>query len=660
MASIPISLATRRFAQLPQRSAETWQGGLVKLPAWVGDPGDANAPPHRVVGALWVSLRTGLVHVALPREGEQPSAELALRALFEFGQKHAKELAGRPARLEVDDAALRDELAVALAPTATAVDVVEDLPHVKTVLRSFEEAATGGERQPGQLEARGVTAAHVDGFAGAAAAFYRRAIWNDLDNEDLLHVAAPAAPRGWGPYLSVMGAAGEEFGVIFFETERAFERLLEGRAPGRTRSVSFGPIHELPFADADAWDEQRLPVAGPDAYPIAAEMSRGESIRRPDAGALVYVEAVLRALAATTAAELDAGVWQRDVETATGSIAVAVSLPRIVEALAGHRSNATPAFGGGLRASERVHARLARALEGRSFESLDDANATIEQLRVDGALDPDATDTEHPLAPADAAQELAWDAAEASGRLRIALARRALALWPDCADAWVILGNAARTDEEALDCYGRAVDAGERVLGADRFAEYTGEFWVHLETRPYMRARLALAQLLRERGQSDEAMAHYHELLRLNPGDNQGIRYLLIVALLEHGRDEEAGELFARYGEDDVQALWLYARALWLLRTDGDQPPAREALATAIARNPHVVTCLLDEADPSPPGPYFTVGSDEEGSYAAVELMDVFDAIPGADAWMRANRPRSRGGRRQRPSRPARRAPGRR
>src|SRR5260221_8438810 len=61
--------------------------------------------------------------------------------------------------------------------------------------------------------------------------------------------------------------------------------------------------------------------------------------------------------------------------------------------------------------------------------------------------------------------------------------------------------------------------------------------------RPYMRARLGLAQTLQSLGRDDEALNHYRELVRLNPNDNQGARYRLIVALLELDVDDDAGAL---------------------------------------------------------------------------------------------------------------------
>lgn len=106
---------------------------------------------------------------------------------------------------------------------------------------------------------------------------------------------------------------------------------------------------------------------------------------------------------------------------------------------------------------------------------------------------------------------------------------------------------------------GRA--AGERALGPDPFRAYAGHFWGAVETRPYMRARLGLARALTDAGDLEAAAEHYAELLRLNPGDNQGVRYLLLYLLLRLGRDGEADRLLRRH-RDEPSAHWAWGRVL--------------------------------------------------------------------------------------------------
>jgi len=71
------------------------------------------------------------------------------------------------------------------------------------------------------------------------------------------------------------------------------------------------------------------------------------------------------------------------------------------------------------------------------------------------------------------AQELVYEAWErAYPRDRVKLAKQALELWPDCADAWVLLANnMAESMEEAHELYTAGVKAGERAL----------EYWAELD-----------------------------------------------------------------------------------------------------------------------------------------------------------------------------------
>ena len=642
--AIPIPLALSRFKRLPQRAGEVWQGDIVRFPMWVEHQTDPNGPPFRPTGVLWVSRRTGLVHLDLAKEGEQATPELALATFLEFGLKWAKGLEGRPARVEVRAASLRDALAAPLAILDTAVALVDELPAVRDALRNLEEQSTG-ERLPGLLESPGMSVDRVRAFADAATAFFVARPWDHLTNEDLLIVESGRAPRNMR-HVSVLGQGGQQFGLAFFDSRAAFERLLEGVGDGRSASrahgVTFGAIDELPFADADAWQDHALPVAGPRAYPLPADLKRDGSMRRPDARGLTHAEALLRALAETTEDELDAGTWQKRVHTFDGPIELTFSLPFLLEAEAGRLPTACAPMAMP-RVAERESVRIARLLEGRSFESIEAVNAELELLNQEGV----APESPRELTPLERAQELAYDAMEAHGRLRIKRARQALAISEDCADAWVLLAEEASTPDAAVERYERALLAGAAAIGVDRFASLRGEFWGHLETRPYMRARLGLAGALRDVGRHDEALAHYRALLELNPGDNQGVRYLLLAALLDLGLNHEAGVLLAEH-EDDLQALWPYGRLLWRLRVDGGTARTRAAFDAAIQANPYVVSYLLDpDSIPFDRPPHFALRSREEAAYVAETLADAFAATDGALEWLATQAPPS-------PSRPRR------
>lgn len=235
----------------------------------------------------------------------------------------------------------------------------------------------------------------------------------------------------------------------------------------------------------------------------------------------------------------------------------------------------------------------------------------------------------------DLAQEKAFEAMEAPRAAdRIALAKEALALSPLCSDAHLVLAREATDADEALELYRRAVAVGAEALGETAFQDDAGSFWGLLETRPYMRARHELALALWRRGHRDEAVGHYHEMLRLNPGDNQGIRYLLIDALLELGLEADAGALLKRY-KNDGSAHWTWSAALLEFRRSGNSAPANKALAEAVIANRHVAAYLLGKTPLPPTLPeYIGMGDETEAVSYVHSAAGAWDAAPDAKAWV--------------------------
>lgn len=241
------------------------------------------------------------------------------------------------------------------------------------------------------------------------------------------------------------------------------------------------------------------------------------------------------------------------------------------------------------RAAERTISDLHRLLEEQEFKSIDEANAFLRNLLEDGGRIPERP-AETPLQQA---QDIMYDAWDAEGEQRVILARQALEISPDCADAYVLLAEeTAESAEQAHALLTKGVAAGERALGAQAFKEMQGHLWGMLEARPYLRARLGLARMLWMMDKREAAIAHYHDLLRLNTGDNQGVRYVLLAALLEEGHDGAAKKLLARF-KNEPSAAWLYAEALLTFRDKGDGAASRKKLRAALTANPFVPVYLL-------------------------------------------------------------------
>ncbi len=194
------------------------------------------------------------------------------------------------------------------------------------------------------------------------------------------------------------------------------------------------------------------------------------------------------------------------------------------------------------------------------------------------------------------AQDIMYDAWDAPNLQRaVALARQALAVSPDCADAYNLLAElTAGSLQEGVEIYRKGVEASQRALGEEAFVEDVEHFWGLLETRPYMRARVGLADCLWRLGKGAEAVEHYQDLLRLNPMDNQGTREALLPRLIELGRDEDAEEVYQFY-EEEARAIWPYLRALLDFRKHGDSAIADKSIEEAFDRNEYAPAYLLGE-----------------------------------------------------------------
>ncbi len=235
--------------------------------------------------------------------------------------------------------------------------------------------------------------------------------------------------------------------------------------------------------------------------------------------------------------------------------------------------------------------------------------------------------------PLDETQFLMYDAWEStSPKQRIALARKAIKISPVCADAYNLLAEEhAKTQEEALDYYRKAVEAGREALGPDGFKEYAGHFWGFLETRPYMRARLGLGEALWATGQKDAAIENFQEMLEINPGDNQGIRYVLAAKLLNAGRMNELKRLLSTCAEEasaDIQ----YTRALVAYIDDAGDAEAIAQIAWET--NQYVPGMLSGRIPTIELQGYITMGGKDEAS-GYVEIFGApWKQTPRAVDWI--------------------------
>ncbi|MEH7298816.1 SEC-C metal-binding domain-containing protein [Neobacillus drentensis] len=232
------------------------------------------------------------------------------------------------------------------------------------------------------------------------------------------------------------------------------------------------------------------------------------------------------------------------------------------------------------------------------------------------------------------ARNLIYDALQSEGKNRYKLAENALALNPNCVDAYVILAEKTKSLEDAILMYEKGIQAGERELGKEFFKENKGFFWGLTETRPFMRAKQHYAEALSLLGKVDEAIGQYEELLELNPMDNQGVRYSLFVAYVDAGEYKKASILLQQY--DEATAHGAYNKLLLELSEKGFTKKAQLLVKAAKKENKYVIPYLVGKKRlPAYPADYYGFGDENEAIVYADMHLHLWKKIDGLAEWLK-------------------------
>jgi tetratricopeptide (TPR) repeat protein len=232
------------------------------------------------------------------------------------------------------------------------------------------------------------------------------------------------------------------------------------------------------------------------------------------------------------------------------------------------------------------------------------------------------------------ARNLIYDSLQSEGKNRYKLAENALALNPNCVDAYVILAEKTKSLEDAILMYEKGIQAGERELGKEFFKENKGFFWGLTETRPFMRAKQHYAEALSLLGKVDEAIGQYEELLELNPMDNQGVRYSLFVAYVDAGEYKKASNLLQQY--DEATAHGAYNKLLLELSEKGFTKKAQLLAKAAKKENKYVIPYLVGKKRlPAYPPDYYGFGDENEAIVYADMHLHLWKKIDGLAEWLK-------------------------
>jgi len=290
------------------------------------------------------------------------------------------------------------------------------------------------------------------------------------------------------------------------------------------------------------------------------------------------------------------------------------------------------------RAMEKVTSDIGRMLEGQNFDSEEDMKVYLDSI-VQGGQVPKAA----PKNALQFAQDIMYDAWETeSQKERIKLAKEALSISPDCADAYNLLAEEeAQALEEAKKLYQKGVASGRRALGEKMFQEILedgeeGHFWGYTPSRPYMRSRAGLMECLWGLGKHDEAIEHAMEMLKLNVNDNQGIRYILTAYLADLKRYDDLEEFMSGEFAGDCSAEWLYIRVLLSFVKEGDSVRSSRDLKDALKENIFVPEYLTGKKSiPRVLPDRVTMGGEDEGFCCASRYLNAWKNVPGAIDWLK-------------------------
>lgn len=272
---------------------------------------------------------------------------------------------------------------------------------------------------------------------------------------------------------------------------------------------------------------------------------------------------------------------------------------------------------------------LHKLLEKQDFQSEKELEDFIQKLS-EGPIPSFVPDTE-----AEQAEELVYEAMGLDAEEQRELLMEALDLDPDCIAAYHALGAAEMHPAIAMAFFERGI-----ALGAERFQseaylqQNRGHFWGLTETRPFMQCLQGAADSQFYLGRVLEAMALWSLMLELNPNDNQGVRYDLMLCLAGLGDHAEFDKLEKQF-DDDASAAAYFNRVLNLFTLHGPGPQALQALQTARAQNKFIVPLLLKPDAPAYSVSGYTLGSKEEAIAYLDKAHMVWSGVPGAKDWLK-------------------------
>ncbi len=241
-----------QLATLPRRSGLVIQGGKRPLGVYIYENKQAVQPQI----ALWVEADSGFVRAVQlinPAESSDDGITESLQLLVEaLARPVATPVAipfpspepGLPTRIIINDPVLAEAARHLLAPLGIPIEYAEHLPDYEEAFRDLSAAlgANGdaGKDPPEPFEWI-IAEVLLPPLYKAAASYWRRAPWEYMGSD--LPIAIELGRHGPQQdvetlYAVVLGNAGEVYGVAFYYSLEAFERILQRGEARMEREVA--------------------------------------------------------------------------------------------------------------------------------------------------------------------------------------------------------------------------------------------------------------------------------------------------------------------------------------------------------------------------------------------------------------------------------------
>ncbi|MGB9867874.1 MAG: DUF1841 family protein [Bacillota bacterium] len=276
---------------------------------------------------------------------------------------------------------------------------------------------------------------------------------------------------------------------------------------------------------------------------------------------------------------------------------------------------------------------------GKRFASIEELNNYLRTVGQ-GQLELDYTPT-HAF---EKAQLLVYKGVTATKKKRVSYANEALSVYPNCADAYVVMAQDTKDPHLKLELLEQGVTAAEAYVEELRQLGLLRELsWDTVLARPYFRVRFARALALAELGMHNAAVPELEELLSLNPGDNQGVRYVLLSNYLRLKQYDKAKHLLQ--SSDEPSAIWRYTQALMAFLESKDEAIAQRAVLRAFYQNAYVPGYLTGQLHtPKRLPEYWELGHNDEAMVYAGIYGPFWHGTPGAMDWFESSLHKITGG----------------